>query len=235
MAERLAMGLADTSQPYRTAQAAVAERLRRAVLSGQLKPGLRLLQADVAAEMRTSTTPVREAMRELAGEGLLDLDPHRGVVVHRSEMSELKELYQVRMLLEPVAIGATVEHITPEQLDSAEKLLERMEREPDFAEWAILNQAFHSLLAEASGLHISTSILVKLRNLSSLYIASSLHRFPERIATGNAEHRALLEACRVGDAAQAQEIELMHLRHTLDIGGAQFAERDGVAPTASTS
>jgi DNA-binding GntR family transcriptional regulator len=183
-----------------------------------------LLQAVVAEEMHTSTTPVREAMRELAGEGLLDLDPHRGVVVHECTADELAELYRVRMLLEPVAIAATVENITPDELDAAERIVDRMEGEADAAEWAILNVSLHSMLAEASRLQIVTSILKKLRNLSALYVASSVHVFPDRIATGNHEHRALLEACRSRDIGRATEIELTHLRHTLEIGGEQFAE-----------
>jgi DNA-binding GntR family transcriptional regulator len=219
MSELEVGGMLGDGRLYRTAQAAVADRLRRAVLSGMLAPGSRLLQADVAAEMKTSTTPVREAMRELAGEGLLDLDPHRGVVVHQGGDAELRELYNVRMLLEPVAIAATVANITPAQLDRAQRILDQMERETDFAEWAILNQTFHGLLAEASRLEIITSILKKLRNLSSLYVASSIHRSPDRISTGNAEHRALLDACRAGDAARAQELELTHLRHTVEMGG----------------
>jgi DNA-binding GntR family transcriptional regulator len=223
MAERVALDILGSALPHRTAQAAVAEQLRRAVLSGKLPPGSRLLQAVVAEEMQTSTTPVREAMRELAGEGLLDLDPHRGVVVHECDPAELEELYRVRMLLEPVAIAATVENITPAEMDAVERIVDRMDREADVAEWAILNVSLHSLLVDASRLQIVTSILQKLRNLSALYVASSVHRFPDRIATGNREHRALLEACRDRDIGRAQEIELTHLRHTLEIGGEQFA------------
>jgi DNA-binding GntR family transcriptional regulator len=171
-------------------------------------------------------------MRELAGEGLLDLDPHRGVVVHECKAAELAELYRVRMLLEPVAIAATVENITEPELAAVERLVERMEREVDAAEWAILNVSLHSMLAEASRLEIVTSILKKLRNLSALYVASSVHVFPDRIATGNREHRALLEACRSRDVARATEIELTHLRHTLEIGGEQFANERPVELTA---
>jgi DNA-binding GntR family transcriptional regulator len=185
--------------------------------------------------MKTSTTRVGVALRELAGEGLLDLDPHRGVVVHQGGDAELRELYQVRMLLEPVAIAATVANITPAQLERAERILDQMERETDFAEWAILNQTFHGLLAEASGLEIITSILKKLRNLSSLYVASSIHRSPDRISTGNTEHRALLDACRAGDAGRAQEAELTHLRHTVEMSGERLPVPAGFTEAMSKS
>ena len=215
--------------PYRTAQAVVADRLRRAILSGQLAPGARLLQAQVADEMRTSSTPVREAIRELAGEGLLDLDPHRGVVVHRPDIEELDEVYRIRKLLEPVAIAATVKRITDAQLKMAEDLLDRMDDAPDVTEWAILNARFHGLLAEASRMPILRSHLVKLRNLSTLYIASQIHRHPDRVVQANAEHRAILEACQARDVRRAQEVEVAHLEHTLAIGAERLRQRPGRA------
>jgi DNA-binding GntR family transcriptional regulator len=219
------------SQPYRTAQATVAARIRRAVLSGQLRPGSRLPQAALAENMKLSTTPVREALRELAGEGMLDLDPHRGVVVHQCRAEELHEIYTLRMLLEPVAIAATIKSITAEELNAAERLLTRMEREKDVAEWTILNAEFHSVLAEASRQPILMSILRKLRNISALYVAQSLRRQHDRLEAGNTEHRAILDACKERNVAVAQEAELVHMRHSLEIGGEQF----GYAPPARES
>jgi DNA-binding GntR family transcriptional regulator len=210
------------AQDYPTAQAAVAERLRRSILSGRLPPGSRLLQAAVAEETRTSTTPVREAMRELAAEGLLDLDPHRGVVVHECKVRELEELYRLRMLLEPVAVEATVERITAGELVEAERILSAMEQENDVAEWVILNATFHSLLSDASRLPILTSILRRLRNLSTLYVAASLHPHSNRAKSSNQEHRAILEACRARDADRMKKMELAHLRHSAALGGMQF-------------
>jgi DNA-binding GntR family transcriptional regulator len=154
-------------------------------------------------------------MRELAGEGLLDLDPHRGVMVHTSSVAELEEIYQIRSLLEPVAIAATVANLTAAQISIAEDYVERMEAEPDIAEWAMLNVAFHAVLAEAAGLPILSSILTKLRNVSALYVASMIHHHPENIGPANEEHRALLKACRDGDVEAAKATEVAHLRHTL--------------------
>jgi DNA-binding GntR family transcriptional regulator len=167
--------------------------------------------------MRTSTTPVREALRELAGEGLVDLDAHRGVIVHRGQLHEFEEIYRLRMLLEPLAGAATVQHITLEDLAAAEQIVGLMERERSVAEWTILNGRFHSLLAEASRLPILTSILLKLRNMSALYIAQSLIPHPDRIRVANVEHRAILQAAKERNVEGAQRAELGHLRHTYEI------------------
>jgi DNA-binding GntR family transcriptional regulator len=222
MADRLTADALGVGPPYRTAQAVIADRLRRAILAGELPPRQRLLQDAIAKQVGTSTTPVREALRELVGEGLVDFDPHRGVVVHECRIAELEEIYQVRMLLEPVAIAATTMHISLEELIAAERILDRMERESEIAEWVIMNAAFHSLLAEASRSPILTSVLRKLRNISALYVASSLHKQMGRIATGNREHRALLEACKSRDVARAQEAQVIHLRQTLALSLERF-------------
>jgi DNA-binding GntR family transcriptional regulator len=213
----------EPARQYPTAQAAVADRLRRAILSGRLPRGSRLLQSAIAADLRTSTTPVREAIRELASEGLIDADPHRGVVVHEGNAQELQEVYRARMLLEPSVIEATVEQITSAELAEAGEILDRMEEEPDVAEWVILNAMFHSLLADASRLPIMTGILRQLRNLSSLYVAASLLPHAERAISANQEHRAILDACRERDVDRMKAIELVHLGHSLELVGEQLA------------
>lgn len=210
---------------HRTAQAVVADRLRREILTGRLEPGTRLLQAEVAERMQTSTTPVREAMRELAGEGLLHLDPHRGVIVHEPTAQELEEVYQLRMLLEEASITKTVEHITEEELEEAERFLGRMEAEEDPTAWAALNRDFHALLAGASRSPILTSILSNLRNRSAIYVVISLQEAPERTRDGNREHRELVEACRDRDPERAVAIVHDHLESTLELGESYLARR----------
>src|SRR3990172_7576448 len=159
---------------YRTAQAAVAEMLRTEILSGQLQAGGRLLQADVAERFDTSTTPVREALRQLISEGLLDGDPHRGVTVHETSVGELQELYEIRMVLEPFGIAATVGNIPPAELERADHLVGLMESRGDPAEWTLLNAEFHATLAAAARRPRLTSILNNLRNLSAIYVAESI-------------------------------------------------------------
>ena len=208
---------------HRTAQAAVADMLRRQVLAGEIPAGARLLQAEVAERFQTSTTPVREAMRQLVSEGILDGDPHKGVIVHELSLPELEEIYDLRLHLEPLAVEATVANITAEELLAAGSLLDAMERQHDPALWTELNTRFHALLAQAGRRPRLAAILSNLRNLSALYIVQSIREMPDRIDVGNAEHRRLLEACAARDVSAARDIEREHLRHTLEIGGRQLA------------
>ncbi len=197
--------------------------LRSEILSGQLPPQTRLLQSEVAERFATSTTPVREALRQLVAEGILDGDPHRGVTVHEISLGELEEIYEIRLRLEPLAIAGTVANITAEDIETAEGLLDEMEAEVDPAKWTEINARFHALMASASGRSRLTGILTNLRNLSALYIVRSLLDMPDRIRVGNDEHRQLIAAIKAGDVKQAKEIELAHLRHTLEIGEVQLA------------
>jgi DNA-binding GntR family transcriptional regulator len=203
---------------HRTAQAAVAARLRSEILRGVYEPGERLLQNDVAERFQTSTTPVREALRQLVAEGLLDGDPHRGVQVHPATMDELEQIYEIRMALEPIAAAATVANATPDDVSRAKVLTEAMKAEPDPGHWVTLNGEFHRLLVEAAGRPRLTTILENLRNLSALYVATSIHEAPSRVEAGNAEHDELLAAIDAGDVAAAQQVTRRHLEHTLELG-----------------
>jgi DNA-binding GntR family transcriptional regulator len=199
-----------------TAQAAVADQLRAEVISGALTPGARLPQTALAHRMRTSTTPVREALRQLASEGLLDGDPHRGFSVHRPHLAELLELYELRILMEPLCAAKTAENITQEQLAEAAALVSHMEHEPDPARWAMLNRDFHQLLTGASQRPLSTSILRNLRDRSAIYAAMSLET-PLGFKNSNKQHRQILHACRRRDQQMYSKAVLLHLRTTVGV------------------
>lgn len=201
----------------RTAQAMVAGRLRIEILSGALPPGSRLLQAKLAERMRTSTTPVRAAMAELAAEGLADVDPHRGVIVHEPTMDELHEIYEMRSLLDPILIEKTVANISEAEIDRAQMLRQKMDELTGAGAWVVLNSQFHATLDDAGRSPLLASTVRNLRNRSSIYIAASLREYPDRIITANAEHRAMLDACRSGDVDAAIEPTRRHIEATVDL------------------
>lgn len=208
----------------RTAQAHVADRLRTEILAGLLPPGTKLPQSAVATRMRTSTTPVREALRELAAERLLDGDPHRGFVVHGPTIEEFTELYMLRMLLEPASALKTAARITDADLDRASDLIARMDDEDNSARWAILNRDFHALLADASRSPLLTAITGNLRDRSAIYVALSLSGSSARVKQSNAQHREIVAAFRARDRKRAREAVMAHLRATVDAAGALLKE-----------
>src|ERR1700758_5490422 len=94
--------LSDFQAP-RTRAEAVAERLRQMIISGELAPGTRLRQAEIAELFNVSTTPVREAFTSLAREGFVRQDAHRGVEVFHPTEADIRENYEIRLALEPLA------------------------------------------------------------------------------------------------------------------------------------
>ncbi|HET9203658.1 MAG TPA: GntR family transcriptional regulator [Acidimicrobiia bacterium] len=201
----------------RTAQAMIVGRLRIEILSGALPPGSRLLQAKLAERMRTSTTPVRAAMAELAAEGLADVDPHRGVIVHEPTEPELLEIYEMRSLLDPILIEKTVANITEPEVERADGLCDRLDGLTEPGSWVVLNSQFHAHLDDAARSPLLASTVRNLRNRSSIYIAASLRESPDRMVAANAEHRAMVEACRAADVAAALEPTLHHIEATVEL------------------
>jgi DNA-binding GntR family transcriptional regulator len=201
----------------RTAQAMVAGRLRVEILSGLVPAGTRLLQAKIAARMRTSTTPVREAMAELSAEGLVDLDPHRGVIVHEPTAGELEEVYELRSLLDPVLMAKTLANITDSEIERAAVFCSRMEEEPEPGGWVVLNSRFHAHMDNAARSPLLASTVRSSRNRSSIYIAASLLESPGRMTRANEEHRAMVEACRDRDLEAALEPTRSHIEATVEL------------------
>lgn len=225
-----ASAISDASAPLaelgpRTAQGLVADRLRTEILAGLIAPGTKLPQSAVATRMRTSTTPVREALRELAVDGLLDGDPHRGFVVHRPTLDEFLELYEIRLLLEPATAVKAAARIAENDLDAAADLIARMDDEENAAKWALLNRDFHELLGNASRSPLLSAVTNNLRDRAAMYVAISVSGSRERLRASNQQHREILDACRIHDRKAAREAVIAHLRTTVEAAGARLRER----------
>ena len=109
----------------------ISESLRRAIILDQLPGGTRLVQADVAKRMGVSVTPVREALRGLASEGLIDFDRYQGAIVHRPTEEEFREIDEMRCALEPIAVERAVSWMAEHGIDRlgfqrARELVEQM-------------------------------------------------------------------------------------------------------------
>jgi DNA-binding GntR family transcriptional regulator len=208
-------GVLRAEEQRRTAHEYVRDTLRRAILSGALAGGTRLVQADIAAQLNVSTTPVREALRDLAADGLIRFDPHRGGVVNTIDADEFQEIYEIRKRLEPYAVRRAAERISERELEAAAAMAAAMEREADPGVWTELNWRFHGLLVQAARSPRLEAVLKGAQDAAALYVARSLRETPSRIEQGNAEHRALLEAMRRRDGDAVERILFEHLEGTL--------------------
>lgn len=211
----MTLGLNSGQNRAQTAHVYVRETLREAILNGTLGAGTRLIQAELAAQLDVSNTPIREALRDLAGEGLVVFDPRRGSRVRSLDLSEVRELYEMRIALEPLMVRKVMETIAPETLDRAEGLCHRLEKTTSLSEWSELNRQFHSLFALPDKQSRLATVLSGLRDSASMYVALSLGANSHRIDESNTEHFQLVECYRTGDVDRAIDVTITHLRATL--------------------
>lgn len=208
----------------------VYEALRRGILGGAFDGGSRLVQSEIAIALGVSTTPVREALRKLAAEGLIRSDSYRGAVVETPTLEDAREIYKLRLLLEPVAAREKVEHLTRPELEWASELQRRMDQEKDLGSWVELNSQFHGVFEDASSPRMS-AILRNLRDSAALIVGLSSRVRPALMTGSNTQHHLLLQACRNQDGDAAGRIVEQHLRETLESVERYFGEI-GSSPAA---
>lgn len=206
----------------RTAYEMVRETLRRAILSGDIPPGSVLVQTVLAQQLQVSTTPVREALRDLAAEGLISLDAHKSAIVLPGSLDEMEEIYSLRLLLEPYCVRQAIKRITEKEIEEAARIHERMLATERAAEWLALNSSFHKVLTDAAGSPRLSAILKGLREGAQVYIAMRVCG-PAEIASGNREHAAILEAFRSRDEKAACAAILGHLETTRRMASEELA------------
>jgi DNA-binding GntR family transcriptional regulator len=199
----------------RTAQESVKEYLRSGILAGELAPGTRLAQSEIAATLKVSITPVREALRDLRMEGLVDVDTFRGAVVHVPSLRELDEIFAIRQRLVPLAIELGVSNITDDELAQCRRLVDEMHQTTDSVHWGLLNRRFHNILDESSRNRRLAEMLRQLSDVAALYVHLSLDDESDRRGEAEHEHGALVDAFASQDVGLATSLYLGHFEGTL--------------------
>ena len=180
----------------------IAIALRRALRERAIRPGQAINQDELARQYGVSRIPLREALRTLAGEGLVIMKPGLGAVVTELRPAEVEELYGLRLRLEPPLAGDIMEHIRRRDIDDIEALVQTMTALPlaQFEEWSSANYRFQRRLYELSEQRHAVRLVVQVLNLVEPYLRMHAHLLGSR---PNIEQRraATVAALRAGDAA----------------------------------
>ncbi len=196
----------------------VLAALRTAILANEIPAGSRILEAEVAEQMGVSRAPVREAIRHLEQEGLVEIFPHRGAVVVGLPEAEIDAIYELRSVIEGRAIAAAVRSVTDEDLERLETLIDEMGRAIDAREVetvADLDLQFHGLIVELSGMtllrHIWSGLdgLVRVRSYQALDRPGATAEYFLANAAGS--HSVLVDALRDGDPEAAAILARQHV------------------------
>jgi DNA-binding GntR family transcriptional regulator len=187
----------------------VVEALRRSILTGELPAGQALVETELARRFGISKTPVREALKTLVGAGLVTMSEYKGATVRVVDEEMARSVFDVRTLLEPVAVARTVERGL--DLDLAQDALDRASSAKDEAERSLANRDFHQLLYSNCGNPVLMNMLDGLREQTALISVNAWIQQPSW-ETEAAEHAEILAAARNGDAGRAAELVLNHIR-----------------------
>jgi DNA-binding GntR family transcriptional regulator len=209
----------------RTIAEAIAAALRTDITSGRLRAGERLRQVELARRFGVSTTPVREAFGILQHEGLVQLHPQRGATVFVPSTEDLREHYEIRAVLESLAVEKAALNFTPDDAPPLHEILREMRTCTDATRYIELNHRFHMSLYELSHRRRLVALIASLRNASHAYLQIyAAEGVPsERL---DREHREILAACEARDPERAARAMRYHLLQTVEHVTSDLAKRE---------
>lgn len=203
----------------------VVERLRADILSGELKPGEHLRQNEVASAYGVSSTPVREAFVLLERDGLVVVQPHRGVTVVEPTMSDLREIYEIRKQLECLAIELACQN-PDRDLGPAQAALEELEAvEHSDPVGYKLNRIFHEEMYALAKRPRLERLIADQRDACAVYVTLLSHFVGGGPGTADEDHRRIIAALGAGDAAEASAAMAAHLDNTVRAVERMFEQR----------
>ncbi len=192
----------------------VRRELERRILSGELAPGAKLNEADIAAELGVSRGPVREAFRALEQSGLVRTEKNRGVFVRQVSLEEANEIYEVRAALEGLVGKLAARRIRPAQVERIRAVVKNMHavgRARDAVAYYPLNVEFHALLVEAAGNRALQANYRRIVNELDLYRRETILRSAENIPRSTREHEAIVNAVAKADEKLAERLLVEHV------------------------
>lgn len=207
----LATILGNEQVPAHLARSMIEEKLRAAIYDGRLPCGMAIRQQELATLFGVSRMPVREALRQLEAQGLLQVTQHKGAVVAPLINHDSAETYALRMLLECEALRLSVPLLEESDFDLAQGCIERLEQTSDYVEISQLNRAFHRALYA----HAGNSRLLRLVDEGLIeeerFLRFNLEAMGLRKVAQD-DHRQLLQAARQRDVPLAIELLREHLQ-----------------------
>lgn len=199
---------------YNTSSDSVYMELRGKILSRELKPAQRLLEVKIANEMGVSRTPVREALRRLANEGLVKIVPNSGARVASPSSHEMDNSYSVREYLENMSVELAcrtgMDKRTLERLDGLVRDGDAAYDAGDVDAFLAANNDFHRIIAEAGKNYVLSEYVDNIIQRTNVYIYF-YSKFVESENKSSGEHRAILRAIAQRDRIGAQELMKQHL------------------------
>lgn len=184
------------------------KRIREGIRTGEYRRGQRLREEDLARKLNVSRTPVREAIRRLSADGLVEVSSSRGMRIIDLDKQQMRELYSLRQILEKVAAGMAAQHASSADIRAMEEILRASKATREPAELARLNRAFHRAIREASHNRYLDAVLTQLFDTLALLPGTG---YPGRPELAYREHCEILAAIKARDAQKVEQIMHRHV------------------------
>jgi DNA-binding GntR family transcriptional regulator len=208
---------------------AIYAGLRERILSNEIGPGTRLVMREVANQYEASDIPVREALRMLERDGLVETEPYRGARVTTITAKEVEETYFIRSHLESIATGLAAERITDAELAQLDVLMAELQAAVDAQDgprFSNLNHDFHHTIVASCGNDMLRELTMDIWRRHSGF-QRVFRMVPERLATSQREHEGIMAALRDHDAERASQLALLHKLSVRDSVSALVGQVDG--------
>jgi DNA-binding GntR family transcriptional regulator len=194
---------------------AIANNLKEKILEGKYKPGMRLIQDELAIEFKASRSPIREALRMLEADGLVTIKTHSGAWITELDFVEFEELYQIRERVEPLMLRLSIPHLTTKLIKELEATLDKLNEATSVEQFLKLDREFHLTTYEGAATSYLGEIVQRMWNTTQPYrrrYSQILER--EHFTSAHLEHTLLMKAIKRADLDDAERILYGHIRRT---------------------
>jgi len=210
----------------------IASDIRERILSGELAEGETIRQEALAEEYDVSRMPIREALKRLDAEGLVQFANNRGATVTKHSLREIGEIFDLRVLLEVDLFREAIPRMTDADFAKCQQILDKLEDSYDLdqvAKWGAQNSEYHAALYAAAGRSLTNELLQRINLQSDRYVRMQLSILDE-LETAKEEHRKLLDLARARKTEEACALLQLHItrtkEHLLGLVAAQRASED---------
>lgn len=191
----------------------IFEALHESILTGALSPGTALIEKNLADEFGVSKTPIREALHHLSHIGLVDMETAKGATVHTLTPDEIKDIWEMREYLEPLALELSIPHLTDDEIKDLQEILDEAKNALDAQDMATLSQInteFHEMLYCKADNHLLVQWLDSLSDRRRL-ISMHIWKLENHSDDEWQEHRAILDAVASRDISKASQALKNHI------------------------
>lgn len=193
----------------------VYESLKQRIIKGLYGRGQQLRQEVLARDFGVSRIPVREALLQLEKEGLVEFFPYKGAVVTSLSADEIREVFEIRYILESAALEFAIQEMSESDYEQAENILDETDRMTDQDQWVGMNWKFHSFLYSFAKRPRLLEMVNNLHQSIDRYIRVYLRLMNFQDSSTEA-HREMLKACHKGDVSQAKDLLRRHQREAME-------------------